>query len=333
MRLFIILFAVTVAGCQLLLPDLDAVEYDAGSSDDLAANGEGCIHESDCQSGHCLNSVCCPPGGECCNESVGCGSLACNIELFQCYNECGPGGDDHDEYCAEGFHCDANACLEDIVTGGCDENSDCVSDECVSNNCCEHAGLCCGGDQDCPEMFDGCATDNTYTCVYSSFSFPDTGQAGECYKVDGTIANCSTITPGSDYYGQDGHYPGPARVYDDSSNEWAIDQTTGLYWKMEGSEQTDWENADSYCSSLSLGSFSWRLPLRYELMSIVNYHSGGVGADPGLGLDPSTERVWTGSELAGSELITAWAVNFETGGLVRVGKSDTTLRIICVAEN
>ncbi len=333
MRSSIILFAVTVAGCQLLLPDLNAVEYDAGSSDGLAANGEGCAQESDCESGHCLNNVCCNAPGECCNENVGCGNLACDLVMFACYTECAPGGDDQDEYCAEGFHCDTNVCQEDKVTGDCDEGSDCVSDECIDYNCCEHAGLCCGGDQDCPEMFDGCSVNDTQTCVFSPFSFPDTGQADECYNSSGALVNCSTISPGAEYYGQDGHYPGPGRLYD-NSNSWVIDQITGLAWMWQGTDQMDWENASSMCDSETAGSMTWRLPKRHELLSIVDYRSGGgVGADPVFGFDASTERVWTGSGLAGEDSTTAWAVNFDTGGLVRVAKSETTLFVICVTEN
>ena len=334
MRQIVIVFAVAVAGCQLLLPEFEIV--DGGGTDsnsNLAADGEACTHESQCQSGHCLNSICCQPGGECCNASVGCGALACNIELFQCYTECGPVGDEHDEYCAEGFHCDANDCLEDKVTGDCVENSDCVSDECVDGNCCEHAGLCCGGDQDCPEMFDGCSVNNTQTCVFSPFSFSDTGQADECYEADGMITNCSNITPGTDYYGQDGHYPGPGRLYDTNTG-WVFDQITGLSWTVGPLSQDGWDNAVVMCDSETAGSKTWRLPKRHELLSIVDYKSGvGVGVDSVFAFAPGTGNVWTTTVLEGGDASVVWAVNFDTGGLVRVAKLDTDPRYICVAEN
>ncbi len=331
MRLPVIAFAMFVAGCQLLLPDLKAIDGDGGSG--KAANGEACADESDCESENCANSVCCDPGGYCCNQDAQClNNLACDTGIFECYTECGPGGTDHDEYCAPGYHCDANTCWEDIGVGGCDENSDCVSGECIDDNCCEHAGLCCGEDADCPDLFDGCSTDNTQTCVFSSFTFPDTGQADECYNVSGAPVDCSTITSTMDYYGQDGHYPGPGRLYDDS-NSWIVDLVTGLAWVVEGTDQMDWENASSMCESETAGSMVWRLPKRHELLSLVDYRSGGgVGADPVFGLDPSAQEVWTATELSGSESSTAWAVNFDTGGVVRVGKSDSSLLVICVAE-
>ncbi len=334
MRSFIIVFAVAVAGCQLFLPEFEIVD-DGGtdSNSNLAANGEACSQETDCQSGHCLNNVCCPPGGECCNENVGCGVLVCDLVTFTCFTECAPGGEEHDEYCVEGFHCDADVCLEDIVTGDCDENSDCVSDECIDDNCCEHAGLCCGGDQDCPEMFDGCSVNNTQTCVFSPFSFPDTGQADDCYDSSGTLVDCSTISPGAEYYGQDGHYPGPGRLYDDSNTDWIVDQITGLSWTVGPLSQDGWDNAVVICGQETAGSKTWRLPKRHELLSIVDYRSGGgVGVDSVFGFSPDTVLVWS-VESTGDNSTKAWAVDFDTGDLMRAEKIDTGPRYICVAEN
>ena len=335
MRSSIIVFVVAVAGCQLFLPEFEIVDGGTDSSSNLAANGEACMDEFQCQSGYCLNGICCNSGMVCCNDNttMNCpDNYACNLDMFHCYDDCNPNGREEDLFCAPGFHCDGSDCLEDIVTGDCVENSDCVSDECINYNCCEHAGLCCGGDQDCPEMFDGCSVNNTQTCVFSPFLFPDTGQADDCYDSSGTPVSCSTISPGADYYGQDGHYPGPGRLYDDS-NGWVVDQITGLSWMWQGTDQMDWENAFSMCGSETAGSKTWRLPKRHELLSIVDYRSSGVvGADPVFNLDPATENVWTGSGLAGEDSSTAWAVNFDTGDLVRVGKSDTTLLVICVAK-
>jgi uncharacterized protein DUF1566 len=328
-------FALFIAGCQLFLPEFEIVDGGTDSSSNLAANGDACMGGSQCQSGHCLNGICCNSGMECCNGTMmNCPNYyACNLDMFHCYDDCNPNGPEEDLFCAEGFHCDGSDCLEDIVTGECVENSDCVSDECVDGNCCEHAGLCCGGDQDCPEMFDGCSVNNTQTCVFSPFSFPDTGQADECYEADGTFANCSNITPGAEYYGQDGHYPGPGRSYDTNTG-WVFDQVTGLSWTVGPLSQDGWDNAVVMCDSEAAGSKTWRLPKRHELLSIVDYRSGvGVGVDSVFGFDSATKRVWTGSVLTGGDASTAWAVNFDTGGLVRVAKSDFSLWYICVAEN
>ena len=337
MRSSVIVFAMFFAGCQLFLPEFEIVDGGGGtdSNSNLAANGDACTDEFQCQSGHCLNGVCCQPGGDCCNGTMmNCpDSYACNLDMFECYTECAPGGEEHDEYCVDGFHCDGSNCLDDIVTGDCDEGSDCVSDECISDYCCEHAGLCCGGDQDCPEMFDGCSVNNTQTCVFSPFLFPDTGQADECYDPSGTPVNCSTISPGTDYYGQDGHYPGPGRLYDDSNTDWIVDQITGLSWTVGPLSQDGWDNAVVICGQETAGSKTWRLPKRHELLSIVDYHSGGgVGADPVFGFSFDTDLVWS-VESSGDNATKAWAVDFDTGDLLRVAKIDTGPRYICVAEN
>ncbi|MDI7269594.1 MAG: hypothetical protein QME96_16525, partial [Myxococcota bacterium] len=156
---------------------------DAGTGD-ADADGDGCTGPY-CDSGNCDHGVCCAPGATCCSDDshcvIGGQHLACNTGAFACFEACGPGGVGDDDRCAAGYHCDANVCFVDIVTGDCDEHSDCASAECRDGYCCQHAGLCCAVDADCPDLFDGCATDTTRTCVYSARPFPDTGLGGICY--------------------------------------------------------------------------------------------------------------------------------------------------------
>lgn len=45
-----------------------------------------------------------------------------------------------DEECDEGFHCDDDTCVSDLVLGSdCDENSDCANDLCHNGRCCQEA--------------------------------------------------------------------------------------------------------------------------------------------------------------------------------------------------
>jgi len=329
-RALIIIPFVLLAGCQLLLPDLDAVDGDTGSN--LALNGESCAADGDCESEHCQNDICCNQGSVCCEESSVCsGNMACDTAHHECFEECSYEDTEYDHSCAEGYHCDANECFEDIAVGGCDEDSDCVSNLCINDYCCEHAGLCCFDDDDCPELFDGCATDNTYTCVFSAFNLPDTGQT-ECYDSGGNSTECSDIQSNMDYYGQDGHYEGPARSYDTTETEWIYDETTGLSWRTGGGFPADWETAVSQCAASTVGEKTWRLPTRMELVTVLDLSNESNGADPAFQFG-YTDLVWSATEFAGSEGATAWAVNFDTGGVIRVGKEDSGLKAVCVSED
>jgi hypothetical protein len=333
--------AAATAGC-LKLPgysgpdaasDTDT-DTDGDTDTGLLGNGQDCGAPGECESGNCTNDVCCDPGGFCCNDDTPCSDhLACDLSVFECFTECGPGGTDNDAACADGWHCDANACFEDIVTGACDEESDCASGDCVNDWCCEQAGLCCGDDGDCPDLFDGCATDNTQTCVFSARSFPDTGLDGICFDVNGDQVACSAITSGMDYYGQDGHYPGPTRSFTDLTDGRITDVVTGLVWTKTATSQMSWTNAVSECDALALGSGSWRLPKRIELQALVDFSPAATGGvDAVFDVSGTGTQFWTSTELAGSESSTAWAVDLDDGTVTRLGKDSAQPRALCVEE-
>jgi hypothetical protein len=351
-RNLLVLTAVLVAGCQFLLPDIQVVDGDGGTDADSDADsdtdadtdtdtdpggtGDPCEEDDDCQSDNCDNDVCCADGSTCCTGDEHCvlggQHLACDTSAFACFEECGPESVDHDDRCADGHHCDANMCFEDIVVGACDEHSDCASAECVTGWCCEHAGLCCAKSEDCPDLFSGCATDNTRTCVYTSVPHPDTGQA-TCYDVDNQPIACSSILPGHDYHGQDGHYPGPARVYNDLGDGRIHDTVTGLIWVQSVAAQMNWASANDHCNALTLASATWRLPKRYQLQALVDYSSTATSGLDGLFDVPGgTTFLWTGTALAGAESSTAWVVNVADGAVQREGKTSTQPRVLCVAE-
>jgi hypothetical protein len=84
--------------------------------------------------------------------------------------------------------------------------------------------------------------------------------------------------------GDDGNFQiGTARSYTDNSDGTIKDNATGLTWQKcsrglsgatcaSGSATTvDWTTANSYCSSLSLASKTWRLPTIQELGNLSDF--------------------------------------------------------------
>lgn len=340
-----LIYPALVVGClDVSLPkppdggrDGGAKTGDAGAAAVLKADGKSCEAAKECEHGNCLHHVCCAKGKTCCFEDAHCVSkegehLACNTDIYQCYSECSSSGDDHDERCATGFHCDADACFEDLIEGQCDEDSDCASGECIDQSCCRYAGLCCAKDEECPELFDGCATDGSQTCVYSIYTIPDTGQT-QCYDVDNRSIECKKITAGLDYYGQDGHYAGAARSYEDMGDGAVRDRVTGLRWTKAAGKPMSFRDAENYCGDLVLAGRAWRLPKRFQLQSLVDYGvDAAVGINGVFSVPDDAELFWTGAPLAGAESSTAWVVDFKAGALMRQGKDSPLPRTLCVSE-
>ena len=298
-------------------------------------NGDGCDASRECESGNCQNGICCAAGQTCCQDDADCVGdndfLACNAGSYSCYGECGPNSTDDNTRCAEGYHCDANACFEDAVQGACDEGTDCVSGECVEQQCCQHASLCCAVDSDCPDLFDGCAVDGSQTCVFSLYLLPDTGQ-DRCFNVSDASTSCGSINLGMNYYGQDGHYEGLPRDLQDEGDG-TVRAETGLLWEQAVGDAMSFSQAQSYCAGLTTGGHTWRLPRRHELHSLVEYGSSDtVALDPLFTTPTGTKLIWSGTALAGSESSVAWVVDFELGTVSRASKNNPAPRVLCVVE-
>ncbi len=310
-------------------------DADGGVNVDPGENGWECEDADECLHGNCTNYVCCNDGEICCNEDGHClNDHACDMGVFECFEDCTVGGTGEFDYmCAGGFHCDLFGCLADIQQGPCDEPGDCVSGECPSGYCCEHAGLCCATDESCPDMFDGCATDNSQTCVFTTFKLPDTGQT-RCYDVSGAEVDCSSITANLDLHGQDGHHSRQAKSYTDRGDGAITDNVTGLVWAHESSTPLSWKNAETYCNTLETAGLDWRMPRRHELQTLVDYGAATkVLIDTNVFDGPEdTAPYWTGTEFAGSPTTVAWIINFQTGAVERLGKVDSAPRVRCVAE-
>ncbi|MDI7269802.1 MAG: DUF1566 domain-containing protein, partial [Myxococcota bacterium] len=104
-------------------------------------------------------------------------------------------------------------------------------------------------------------------------------------------------------------------------------------WTQTVSASMNWATAQSHCAGLSLGPNPWRLPVRHELMALLNYAPGAtLGLDPAFSAEPATTLVWTGSSLAGSESSTAWLIDVRDGTVQRLGKVSALPRVLCVEK-
>ena len=119
------------------------------------------------------------------------------------------------------------------------------------------------------------------------------------------------------------------RSYSKNSEHTVKDNYTGLIWQKEddGQKRT-WEEAVSYCNSLSLAGLSWRLPEEEEL-----YYLGDVRKyDPAIDTDyfnVKSSWYWSNTTFE-NDSSSAWGVNFYDGGDNWDGKTSTCY-VLCVS--
>lgn len=99
-----------------------------------------------------------------------------------------------------------------------------------------------------------------------AFKLPDTGQT-LCYGSLGNVIDCTGTR-------EDGDYTINPMSYADNGNGTVTDNNTGLIWqKQDDGNSYTWDQAVTYCGSLSLGGQTdWRLPSKKELIGIVDYN-------------------------------------------------------------
>jgi hypothetical protein len=314
----------------------DGADGADGADQGPKPNGTPCSQNEECDSEYCNNGYCCwdffdEEETTCCRPDIDCDNyLACDPSGNYCYLSCHDGVEDDDGRCIEGYHCDAENCAEDVVGGGtCDEDSDCVSGDCMTGGyCCEHAGLCCLEDEDCPDLFSNCSGHAMYTCVYMTFHLPDTGQT-KCYTEE-AVTSCPD--EGNDYYGQDAQHEGNTRTYTDNGDT-VTDEVTGLRWLKAAQSTTSWDDANAICSTDNTEGRNWRLPKRHELQSLVDY-----GVETGVMIDavfsPLTEEhlFWTSTGVSGEDTM-VWVVDFKIGYVQQSNKTPTELPWVrCVEQ-
>lgn len=98
-------------------------------------------------------------------------------------------------------------------------------------------------------------------------SVPDTGQ---------TTVYTTT-------FGSDGDYLINPPSYTDIGDGTIRDNVTNLIWQKQGQGLfTSWDDANTYCSDLSLAGLTWRLPTVFELFAIADYsdsYSANINTD------------------------------------------------------
>ena len=97
------------------------------------------------------------------------------------------------------------------------------------------------------------------------------------------------------------------------------DTETGLIWQKTYVSGKTWQQALSYCESLTYAGYSdWRLPNKNELASLVNYEKYNPTSDfP----DMPSQYFWSSSTSAISTN-NAWGVYFSNGLVAHYNKTD-----------
>ena len=92
--------------------------------------------------------------------------------------------------------------------------------------------------------------------------------------------------------------PGPEfEVSEINGDEVVTDLTTGIMWQKSGEGKVQWEQALYKCEHLVYAGYSdWRLPLRNELLSLINYEKYGPASDfPDMGSSSNDLIVFSGT--------------------------------------
>jgi len=170
---------------------------------------------------------------------------------------------------------------------------------------------------------DSTADSVTITAV-ATFNLPDSGQT-TCYDAPGNTITCP---PPGDSMAQDGSYTINSISSTDNGDGMITDNVTGLIWQKEDDDYTyNWYEATGtaettynpdgitdVCGSLTLGGYSdWRLPVKKELMGIVNFDEYTPAIDTTY--FPNTNAAYYWSSTTNSKFSEyAWPVSFTSGG-------------------
>jgi hypothetical protein len=143
--------------------------------------------------------------------------------------------------------------------------------------------------------------------------------------------------------GDDGNLQkGTARSYTDNNDGTIKDNATGLTWQKcsrglsgttcaTGSATTaDWTTANSYCTSLSLASKTWRLPTVQELGDLVDYSQISPPVNVTFFPATITYYYWTATTVV-TDTTRAWFVQFQNIGYVGNTVKTLTYYVRCVS--
>ncbi len=147
----------------------------AGSCQQKQVNGQTCVAANQCQSGFCVDGVCCndqcvgncnacsaaagaPVSGTCSNVTgagnPSCAPYTCSGGSSSCPNACV-----NDTYCASTHYCNGSTCTPKLANGQvCGAGNQCASSFCADGVCCNTA---CGGACDACAAALGALVDGT----------------------------------------------------------------------------------------------------------------------------------------------------------------------------
>jgi hypothetical protein len=122
----------------------------------------------------------------------------------------------------------------------------------------------------------------------------------------------------------------PAGHYVNQGNGTVLDTKTGLVWQRNLSASTyTWEEAKTYCTSLTLAGGGWRLPWVFELSNLVDeQRTSAPTIDLTAFPDTPSEWFWSASPYALSSG-NAWYVGFHDGS-AGYGVVSVSCRARCV---
>lgn len=160
------------------------------------------------------------------------------------------------------------------------------------------------------------ATDqHTVTVDNMSHNLPDTGQ----YQSYTTT------------FGEDHDYqPAVSQPsYTDNGDGTITDNRTGLMWVKDGNSAgcnngntLTWEQAITFCEGLNFAGYTWRLPNRRELMSIVDYGEESAAINTTY-FSNIKSNYWTSTTYL-PITTSAWYVDFDGGFVYSVAKTDSS---------
>lgn len=91
--------------------------------------------------------------------------------------------------------------------------------------------------------------------------------------------------------------PNPSRFISEPGSCTVFDPLTGLMWSKKETDELSWDDANAACEASCLGGFAdWRMPTRYELLTILDLNRYKPCLPPIF--DTSGYFVWTSTQTA-----------------------------------
>ncbi|MFH1412773.1 MAG: DUF1566 domain-containing protein [bacterium] len=161
------------------------------------------------------------------------------------------------------------------------------------------------------------------------------------FGVTGTLSGASLHSGQTTSYGtapDDADDDGTAKSYTDNANDTVTDNHTGLIWQKYDQAAKTWEDALSYCDTLTLGGSSlWRLPSVVEGITMFDYACAATGGSCAYSFQNSaldwtntgaSSYLWTSTTRADGTTY-AYYLNAGNGNVPTVAKTGTYL-VRCV---